>query len=685
MNRPALLLAAATLISPAADPADPGPPATGTTALEEMVIQGKAEDLLGIAPSATKGQASQEELMDRPLLRRGELLEAVPGVVITQHSGGGKANQYFLRGFNLDHGTDFGVFLDDMQVNFRTHAHGQGYADLNFIIPELIGVMDYRKGPYFADLGDLSSAGEANYHLVNRLEQGTASITLGENDYYRAFAGDSFDLGTGTLTLGAEYSHEDGPWETGDNYRRINGVAKYFQGTDRDFFSITGMYYDGRWNASDQVARRAIREGTIGRFGRLSDDEGGDTARGSLQFNRQWTDGNVTTRISAYAGYYDLDLFSNFTYFLDNPERGDQFEQQDQRWFSGLKASRTWDYKIGDRNASSTLGFDTRHDWMDGIGLYKTETRNRFETVRQDDVHEASAALFAEHNVLILEKLRFTAGVRADLFRFDVKSDQPENSSDDWNGIVSPKLGLVLGPWAETELYLNGGLGFHSNDARGVTIAIDPNTGEETTPVDPLVQIRGAEIGLRSQAVTDLTTTLGLWIQESDSELVYVGDAGTSEAGPGSRRYGLELAAYYRPAPWLTVDSELALSHARFKDTGDADHIPGSIDTMWSGGITVGAAEGFFGSLRGRFFAPRPLEESGKIESKSSFTLNARAGYRKRNWEVSVDILNLLDRDNNDIEYYYESQLRGEPAAVSDVHLHPAEPRTVRASVTYRW
>ncbi len=211
-----------------------------------------------------------------------------------------------------------------------------------------------------------------------------------------------------------------------------------------------------------------------------------------------------------------------------------------------------------------------------------------------------SAALFAEHNVLILEKLRFTAGVRADLFRFDVKSDQPENSSDDWDGIVSPKLGLVLGPWAETELYLNGGLGFHSNDARGVTIAIDPNTGEKTNPVDPLVQIRGAEIGIRSQAVPDLTTTLGLWIQESDSELVYVGDAGTSEAGPGSRRYGLELAAYYRPAPWLTVDSELALSHARFKDTGDADHIPGSIDTMWSGGITVGAAEGFFGSLRGR-------------------------------------------------------------------------------------
>ncbi len=682
-----LLLAVSSVISQAVEPVDPasGLPANDSTRLQEMVIQGKAEDLLGVAPSATKGQASQEELMDRPLLRRGELLEAVPGVVITQHSGGGKANQYFLRGFNLDHGTDFGVFLDDMQVNFRTHAHGQGYADLNFIIPELIGGMDYRKGPYFADLGDLSSAGEANYHLVDRLEQGIASITLGENNYYRAFAGDSFDLGDGTLTLGAEYAHEDGPWETGDNYRRINGVAKYFQGTASDFFSITGMYYDGRWGASDQVARRAVRDGTIGRFGRLSDDEGGDTARGSLQFIRQWTEGNATTRISAYAGYYDLDLFSNFTYFLDDPERGDQFEQQDQRWFSGLKASRTWNYKTGGRNASSILGVDTRHDWLNGIGLYKTEARNRFRTVRQDDVYEASAALFAGHNVQILDKVRLTAGVRADLFRFDVESDQAENTSDDWDGIVSPKLGLVLGPWAETEFYLNGGLGFHSNDARGVTIAIDPNAGGTAAPVDPLVRTKGAEIGLRTQSVPDLTTTLGLWFLESDSELVYVGDAGTSEAGPGSRRYGLELAAYYRPAPWLTVDSELAFSHARFKSTGDEDHIPGSIDTMWSGGITVGAAEGFFGSLRGRFFAPRPLEESGKIESKSSFTLNARAGYRKRNWEVSVDVLNLLDRDNNDIEYYYESQLRVEPAAVADVHLHPAEPRTVRASVTYRW
>jgi len=680
MNYPSLLLSLLPLIVSL-----PALPAAEPVTLEEQVIFGKAEDLLGIAPSATKGQASAEELVDRPLLRRGELLEAVPGVIITQHSGGGKANQYFLRGFNLDHGTDFGIYLDQMQVNLRTHAHGQGWADINFIIPELIGGLDYRKGPYFADLGDLSSAGEANYHLVDSLEQGIASITLGEDDYYRAFVGDSFDLGDGKLTLGVEYSHENGPWDQGDNYRRLNAVAKYHEGTATDFWSITGMYYNGEWEATDQVAQRAIRNGGIGRFGRLSDDEGGETARASLQLLRQWKTGNATTRISSYAGYYDLNLFSNFTYFLDDPVRGDQFEQQDKRWFFGTKASRTWDYEIAGRQSSTLLGIDTRSDFQDGVGLYKTEARRRFRTVREDDVQESSLGVFAEQNIQIAEKVRLTAGLRADVFRFDVESDNPDNTDDDWDGIVSPKIGAVFGPWAETEIYLNGGLGFHSNDARGVTIATDPNTGESADPADALIRTKGAEIGLRTQAVPNFTTTLGLWYLESDSELVYVGDAGSSEAGPGSRRYGLELATYYRPAPWFTVDSELALSHARFKDAGDEDRIPGSIDTMWSGGISVGAAEGFFGSLRGRFFAPRPLEETGEIESKSSFTLNARAGYRKKNWEVAVDVLNLLDRDNNDIEYYYESQLRGESAPVADVHLHPAEPRTVRVSMTYRW
>ncbi|RYD35553.1 MAG: TonB-dependent receptor [Verrucomicrobiaceae bacterium] len=668
--------------------AEESPTATASTTpevLPEVVVEGKAEDLLGTAPSATKGQAAAEELVDRPLLRRGELLEAVPGVIITQHSGGGKANQYFLRGFNLDHGTDLGVFVDSMQVNFRTHAHGQGYADLNFLIPELISGLDYRKGPYFADLGDLTTAGEANYHLVDRLEQGITTFTFGEDDYYRAFVGESFNLGSGDLTLGLEYSHENGPWEEGDHSRRWNGFLKYHTGTETDFTSLTAMYYTGKWDATDQVAKRAVNQGIIGRFGRLSETEGGETSRASLQFTRQWGDERAVNRITAYAGYYDLDLFSNFTYFLDNPDRGDQFEQADKRWFAGLKASRTWNYRIGGREVVTILGVDSRHDVLDGVGLFKTEQRRRYDTVRQDDVYEASVGLFAEQQLHLTDWMRINAGIRGDLFHFDVDSSLSGNSGDDWDGIVSPKLGLVFGPWAQTEFYLNGGLGFHSNDARGVTISTDPVSGDRVDRADPLVRTKGAEVGVRSQLIPHVTTTLGLWYLESDSELVYVGDAGTSDAGPGSRRYGVEWAAYYRPVEWFTVDSELALSHARFKNAGDEDHIPGSIDTMWSGGVSVGRAEGFFGSLRGRFFGPRPLEETGRVESKSSFTLNVRAGYRRRNWEIAVDVLNLLDRDNNDIEYYYESQLAGEAAPVSDVHLHPAEPRTVRATLTYRW
>lgn len=413
-----LLFSAAPLL--AADSsvplAPPSPAPSGATLLEEQIVTGKAEDLLGSAPSATKGQASAEELMDRPLLRRGELLEAVPGVIITQHSGGGKANQYFLRGFNLDHGTDFGVFLDGMQVNFRTHAHGQGYADLNFIIPELIGRLDYRKGPYFAALGDLTTAGEANYRLVDRLDQGIATFSFGEDDYFRAFLGDSFQAGDGDLTLGVETTHENGPWDTGDDFVRWNGVVKYHTGTETEFTSLTGMYYQGRWDATDQVAKRAIDQGIIGRFGRLSQSEGGETRRASLQFIRQWQEDKATTRISAYAGYYDLDLFSNFTYFLDNPERGDQFEQADRRGFAGLSAVRTWDYLIQERSARTMVGFDTRQDLLDGVGLFKTESRRRFDTVRQDDVYEASASLFAEHGMHLADWMRFTAGLRGDLF-----------------------------------------------------------------------------------------------------------------------------------------------------------------------------------------------------------------------------------------------------------------------------
>ncbi|MEZ5300478.1 MAG: TonB-dependent receptor [Verrucomicrobiales bacterium] len=682
------LPAFATAQEAATDPqaAPPSTAAGEAPMLDTVVVVGKAEDLLGTAPSSSKGQANNEELSQRPVLRRGELLEAVPGVVITQHSGGGKANQYFVRGFNLDHGTDFHVSLDGMPINFRTHAHGQGYADLNFLIPEFIERLDYFKGPFYAPLGDLSTAGGAQYRLFHQLPQGIASFTIGEDNYYRGLLGDSWVAGPGVLTLGGEFTHEDGPWDHPDNYRRFNGLLRYHLGDDDSYLDFTAMSYIGEWDATDQIPLRAIRDGRIGRFGAIDPTSGGETARHSFQVNWQNTEPGVVTHADAWVGYYDLDLFSNFTYFLGDPANGDQFEQKESRLFAGANLWRRWDYDLAGMPSHTTAGFQTRHDWIDDIGLHLTSARQRLSTVRQDDVYQGSFSLYADHETQLTPWLRAGAGLRGDLFAFDV-SGLPANSGDDTDGILSPKAHLIFGPWADTEFYLNAGLGFHSNDARGVTISTDPVTGEAISPVDPLVRTEGVEIGVRTQAIPDLTATVSLWGLRSDSEFVYVGDAGTTEAGPGSERYGIELASYWRPADWLALDAEYAWSHARFRGVpGGEDHIPNSVEHMVSAGITAGREEGPFASLRARYFSPRPLEESGTIEGEDSLQLNARVGYRKGPWEFAVDCLNLLDRDDNDIEYYYESRLPGEAAAgIADTHIHPAEPRQIRVSVTYRW
>jgi hypothetical protein len=682
-----LLITSCSIFTAPAQPLQPEPAPDSAVALEPLVVTGKAEDLLGIARSATKGQANNEELSQRPFLRRGELLEVVPGVIVTQHAGGGKANQYFLRGYNLDHGTDFGISLDGMPVNFRTHAHGQGYSDLNFLVPEFVEGLDYFKGPYFAELGDLSSTGGASYRLFHELPQGIASFTFGENEYYRALLGDSWKVGEGTLTVGGEFSEENGPWQIPDNYQRWNGFVRYHTGDEENYFDITALGYRGTWHSTDQIPLRAIQSGMVDRFGSPQTTDTGETSRYSLQLNWQQKDGNTTTKLDVWGGYYDLDLFSDFTYFLEDPLRGDQFEQFDKRYFTGANLTREWRYDIGKLASTTTAGFQTRMDLIDGIGLYKTQRRERIGTVREDDIFEGSYSLLVDHETQLTPWLRAGAGLRGDLFYFDVASDRSANSGTDWAGIVSPKAQLVFGPWAETEFYLNGGLGFHSNDARGVTISRDPVSGERVDPVDPLVRTKGAEIGMRSNAVPDLTFTAALWVLDSDSEFVYVGDAGRTEAGPGSHRYGMELSAYYRPAKWFTLDGEYAWSHARFVDVPeDESNIPGAVDHMLSAGLTVGQEKGIYSSLRARYFAPRPLEESGRVESKAGFQVNARLGYKWKNWDLAVDCLNLLDREDNDIEYYYESRLPGEAAAgVADIHLHPVEPRQFRVSATYRW
>ncbi|MEQ1861405.1 MAG: TonB-dependent receptor plug domain-containing protein [Chthoniobacteraceae bacterium] len=686
--------------------------ATPTT-LPEIVITGKAEDLLGVTTSASKGQASAAEIQARPYGRRGEILEVVPGVIITQHAGGGKANQYFLRGFNLDHGTDFAIDIDGMPVNMRTHSHGQGYADLNILLPELVERVDYEKGVYAARNGDLSSAGAAHFKLYDYLPQGIASVTWGEHNYWRGLIADSFSAGAhAKLTLALEYTYVDGPWALPEQTSRWNGFARWFTGDSENHFSITAMGYRGVWQSSDQIPQRAIVGGRLDRFGYVDPRAGGDSQRYSLQLDWRRSEGGVAPepgkavgkslidkappvaptiddvwRANAYGFSYDLDLFSNFTYFLDDPERGDQFEQAEQRWTAGGEAAREWNNRqVFGVMSSFVLGVQTRHDWIDPIGLYKSEARQRFRTVREDSVYEGSVGLFAEATSHWTDWFRTTLGVRGDYFWFDVASGDWRNSGSDSRGLISPKFSAVFGPWKETELYLNAGTGFHSNDARGVNTARDPETGDSVQPVDPLVRTFGYEVGIRTHVVPKLTLTAAFWWLDNDSELVYVGDAGTNEPGPASRRYGVEVAAYYRPADWFTLDAEFAATHARFRDVGGLDRIPDSVPWMLNAGVTAGREHGPFGSIRARVFDQRPLVEDNSVKGSDSILFNGVIGYRTERWEVAVECLNIFDREDNDIEYFYTSRLPGEPdEGIDDIHLHPTEPRTFRVRGTLRF
>jgi hypothetical protein len=669
---------------------DRPPPTESPWQLDSLVVEGRSLDLTGEAPSASVGQVGAAELADRPFLRRGELLEVIPGVIITQHSGDGKANQYFLRGFDLDHGTDFATTVDDMPVNLRTNAHGQGYSDLNFIIPEFVQSITYQKGLSFPENGDFSAAGAAQFHLASYLPQGFAKLELGGDDYVRFVTGETVASSPGqATTLGFETAYNNGPWTVPENARRDSGLIRHTWSRGKDEFTLTGLAYRGIWNSTDQVPLRAITEGLIGRFGSMDPTDGGSSDRESLSF--AWTrhETDATTSLSLYAIHSRLSLYSDFTYFLNDPVNGDQFNQRENRGLFGGEFMQSWTGRLGAMKSATTLGLQVRDDAVH-VGLFDTVKRAYLSTVRDDQVNEASAAVFAQNTLRVNDWFRVESGLRADAYRFKVDSDLAANSGTRTAGIASPKLNLVFGPWAKTEVYLNGGYGFHSNDARGVLTTIDPGTGLPVSRADPLVRATNAELGLRTSFLPGLVSTVSVWALDLDSELVFSGDSGGTEASGPTRRYGVEFANFYRAAQWLALDLDAAFTHARYRDLeGDAPHLgsylPNSIKTVLTAGAAVDLPAGFIGSLRVRYFGPQPLIEDGSVTGPSSLSFNGRIGWRFHRWEIALDGLNLLNRANDDIAYYYESQLKGESAPVADVHLHPAEPRTVRLSLTRRF
>ena len=656
-------------------------------AIQTVTVAGNYDNAIGTSNAASQGSVTANLIGNRPALRTGELLEFVPGMIVTQHSGDGKANQYFLRGFNLDHGTDFATYVDGMPVNMRSHAHGQGYSDLNFLMPELVQRIDYKKGPYFADEGDFASAGAAHIRLVDKLPQGIASMSLGRYGYQRAVLANSLAAANGTLLYGLELNRNNGPWDTPENVRKYSVILRYSQGTQDDGFNITAMAYKNSWNSTDQVPLRAVQSGLIDRFGAIDSTDGGQTSRYSLSYSMRKRTQDSLFEMDAYAVQSSLDLFSNFTYFLDNPDGGDQFNQSERRRMLGFNMSKSWFSNIGGLDMRNKVGLQTRYDNVSPVGIYNTIAQQRISTIRQDEVKEASAGLYAENTIQWLPKLRSIAGVRYDAYHFNVNSSIQGDSGKVNDHIVSPKLSLIFGPWDKTEYFANYGSGFHSNDARGTTQTRLPDGGA-STPVTPLVKTKGGELGMRTEIIPGLQSSLALWRLDIDSELLFVGDAGETEPSRASRRTGIEWNNHYIAAPWLLLDLDLAASRARYTQYDPVGaYIPGSIDRVASFGVTITDIGRWYGGFDLRYFGPRPLIEDNSVRSSSTTLAYARIGYKiSPKTKLTLDVFNLFDKQASDIDYYYQSRLKGESAdGVNDVHFHPVEPRTMRLTLVHNF
>jgi len=701
---------------------------SGRKRAKKPIATAAAGSVVGTTPGPPVGSSSEkivsgEDVNARPFSRPGEALEVAPGLIVTQHSGEGKANQYFLRGFNLDHGTDLAISVDDMPVNMRTHAHGQGYADLNFLIPELIGSVDIRKGPYFADEGDFSSVGSLHVGLLDSINKTMASITSGSFGYQRILGITPVKFGEGTLLLAAEVNAYNGPWDNPDALRKFNGVARYSQGTAEDGFSLTAMAYANKWNSSDQIPARAIASGEIGLYGEIDPTDGGASNRFSLSGRWAETTEGGSSKASFYVIKSSLDLWNNFTYSLTDPVNGDQFHQHDDRILGGVNARHTFKGQFAGLPMETEIGVQSRYDDI-RLDLNNTVARQFLSTIRSDAVQEGSVGVFAQNTLHWTDWLRTNVGWRGDFYQTSVDSFfTPANSGRAAAFIGSPKLGVVVGPFAKTEFFVNAGEGFHSNDARGVTIMESPTDGSPLQSSPFLVKTIGTEIGLRTKIIPKLESSLSLFLLDSASEIVFSGDAGDTEASRPSRRYGIEWSNDYRPLSWLSLQGDIALTHARFRGDDPAqaaiyaslagfpqtqlgnapgNYIPGAPDMIASAGIRFGEKTGWFAGLRYRYFGPRPLTEDNAFVSPATGLLNGQLGYRFDNgWRVQLDAFNILDSRSDQVTYAYGSLLKSDslfamcfpgagaptaPAAVCrtgvmDLVLHPVEPLALRLTV----
>lgn len=686
--------------TPAPEPTPEPPPSPPS--FDPLTTSGRSaplENNIGSPISGSEGRITAADITTFPYLRPSSVLELVPGLITTNQGGGGKANTYYLRGFLIDHGTDFAVDIDGIPMNLPTHAHGEGYLDLNSLIPELVRDIEFRKGPYYAQVGDYSTAGSASIHYVDHLPYGIFKMEAGQYAWLRGLVANSGDFAGGRLLYAVESKYNDTGFVNKEHLRTINGVFKYTRGDEGDGLTFSLLAYNAVWNGNNQVPLRAVQEGLVPIRGNLDPSDGGVTSRCTL--NTQWwhkDDDGWKTWANIFAVYYSLDLFSDFTFFLDDPVHGDQRNQIDRRWRTGANINHEWSASF-DANVVHRVGLQLLNDNIPHVGLHHSQDRVFTSAISDDSADEFTAAIFYINEVKWTEKVRTIIGLRGDYYHFNVDSHlQPINSGHTESKLFNPKAAVVFGPWAKTEFFWNGGYSYHTNDARGIfeTVGPAPDFAPVRT-VPGLVRFRGTEIGVRSQAVPDLTAGAALWYIHSDSELIFNGDSGDTSPRGASERYGIELNNTYRFRSWLTFDADFSASHARFlQDEGTAPNIgrfvPESLGTVFSAGPSVKLRDGFFANLRFRYFGPRYLIEDGSQSSRATQLFELVFGYDRPHFTFGVQLYNLFNSNGHEQDFFFPSALPSDPgfgtpgfAGVPDIHFKALDPFNARFYLTYKF
>jgi outer membrane cobalamin receptor len=677
--------------------------------VEEVMVTASRQNLLGTATTASQGVVTEQELALRPAYRVGQLLESVPGLVVTAHSGEGKANQYLTRGFNLDHGTDIAQFVDDMPINRPTNTHGQGYTDLNFLMPELSQGLDYTKGPYHASVGDFGSVASTHLRLANEIPN-QVSLASGTLGIYNAFAGGTTHLtDTDRLLGGVYYGHLDGPFTHPDDFRKFAATTRFSHGTDADGYSATAMYYHGEGNMTTDQALRAVTEHLITRWGTLDPTDGSLSERWSLSAHYGVTGDSWKSRSSAYVIHSKMILWNNFTHYLNDPVNGDQEEQFESRTTVGGQSAFTLTRDFGPVRNEFVMGLQVR---FDAAYVNRKHTLSRLPlgycSVVQPDgsplqigaeggicnadrVHLLDLGPYIEVTSVWTDWLRTVVGLREEYYRASDASVTAGLHGADHQTLLQPKGSLILGPVGATELYLSAGRGFHSDDVRGVlgTVPLEGVPGAAgKTPL--LAATTGVEVGVRSNIVPRLSLQLAIFQQDFNSELTYDADAGQDSASAPSRRQGIELSAQYRPLRWIELNSDLAFSKARYRGALDAfglegRYIANAPKFIGSFGVLVDNWGRWFGGLQWRKLGAFPVSDGLQYPQDPGYSeFNVDVGYKlSARIKVQLSLYNLLNTKANAAAYFYNSRLPGEPAAgVEGLQVHPLEPLSGVLKVT---